>query len=355
MDVTPRELRDIDLREAWRGYNREDVDDLLERAAATIDGLTAKLQGFAARIEAAEQHVARDRESEDVLQRTLLLAQRTADEAVAEAQGTAHQLVTEAEARAHGIVTEAEANARRVAEMERHRLETEVLDLGAKREALLADVEDLERFDAEYRSRLRQAIEHDLDALVGRPTFSPTRPTLHEVELPTPAPEPVPERRLEVPRALLADAGGPPDPPPPPIPTPPVESRAVGTVELGASRRADEPAVPLPGDESPGSGGQEVAPAAPVGIVPESPARPSVTPPSPAPASSERRGGLFDDGDDEIEPEVLDDDAFFASLREAVRDDRPLDPPGQREQPEREFFDQDSDTGRFGTVFKRRR
>jgi DivIVA domain-containing protein len=30
MDVTPRELRDIDIRERFGGYNRDDVDDLLD-------------------------------------------------------------------------------------------------------------------------------------------------------------------------------------------------------------------------------------------------------------------------------------------------------------------------------------
>src|SRR5688500_20237589 len=39
MDITPQELRDIEIREAWRGYHRDDVDELLERAAATIEHL----------------------------------------------------------------------------------------------------------------------------------------------------------------------------------------------------------------------------------------------------------------------------------------------------------------------------
>jgi DivIVA domain-containing protein len=37
MDVSPQELRDVEIREAWRGYHRDDVDELLERAAATIE------------------------------------------------------------------------------------------------------------------------------------------------------------------------------------------------------------------------------------------------------------------------------------------------------------------------------
>ena len=53
-----------------------------------------------------------------------------------------------------------------------------------------------------------------------------------------------------------------------------------------------------------------------------------------------------------VEAEVLDDDAFFASLREAVRDDSPLGP--RTDEPEVSLDDEDQD-GRFGNVFKRRR
>jgi hypothetical protein len=63
--------------------------------------------------------------------------------------------------------------------------------------------------------------------------------------------------------------------------------------------------------------------------------------PGPAPAS------------EPLEAEVLDDDAFFASLREAVRDDSPL---GPRAEGSEVSLDEDQDQdGRFGNVFKRRR
>ncbi len=50
-----------------------------------------------------------------------------------------------------------------------------------------------------------------------------------------------------------------------------------------------------------------------------------------------------------MDAQVLDDDAFFASLREAVRDERPLGPV------EHHDYDDDEESGRFGNVFKRRR
>ena len=31
MDVTPQELRSSEIKDSWRGYDRDEVDDLLER------------------------------------------------------------------------------------------------------------------------------------------------------------------------------------------------------------------------------------------------------------------------------------------------------------------------------------
>ena len=51
-----------------------------------------------------------------------------------------------------------------------------------------------------------------------------------------------------------------------------------------------------------------------------------------------------------VDTDSLDDDAFFASLREAVRDDAPL---GPRDEEQAQFFDGDSDQDR--RRFRRRR
>jgi hypothetical protein len=54
-----------------------------------------------------------------------------------------------------------------------------------------------------------------------------------------------------------------------------------------------------------------------------------------------------------MEAEVLDDEAFFATLREAVHDDAPL---GPREDDQSSLFDQDDEeVASFKDVFRRRR
>lgn len=307
MDVTPRELRDIDIREGFRGYNRDDVDELLERAAATIEGLEDRARQLTEQMAALEGAQGKSRETEDILQRTLVLAQRAADEAVAEAQAKARQILDDAESQARATLAEAESTMRREAESERRRLESEVLELGARREALLADVESLERFEADYRARLHRALEADLESLAGQSSIAPSpRPTIHEVDLPAPPP-PVtvsaPARPEPAAPVTAATAAPPATPPTPSVTTPP-------------------PGIPpLP---DPGPATLEIS---------------TVNTP---------RAPLFDE--EPPPPEALDDDAFFASLREAVTDDAPL---GPRDDAADEQLFEDEQPSRGG-LFRRR-
>ena len=57
---------------------------------------------------------------------------------------------------------------------------------------------------------------------------------------------------------------------------------------------------------------------------------------------------------DVLDAEVLDDDAFFATLREAVHDDTPLGPRDERTETD-EMLGETAERGSFRDVFRRRR
>jgi DivIVA domain-containing protein len=310
MEITPRELRDVEIRAEMRGYHRDEVNELLERAASTIESLNERLNQLNERVGSLQSEAGKTRETEDILHRTLLLAQRAADEAVAEATAKARQMLDDAEIQSRRLVADAESDARRKGEHERQRLEGEILELAGRRDALLADVEALTRFEAEYRERMVRALEADLFALRSRPTTAPgTRPEPTEVEIPVAA-EGIATSEVDV--RNLFEQGPAPEPEPAPAPEP---------------AAAPETPAPVASVETP-------APAA-SGPIPT---------PTPAPIDL-----LANDG---VDADVLDDDAFFATLRDAVHDDAPL---GPREDDER-FFDQDAtDGGTFRDVFRRRR
>jgi|tagenome__1003787_1003787.scaffolds.fasta_scaffold20900130_1 DivIVA domain-containing protein len=323
MEITPRELRDVEIRAEMRGYHRDEVNDLLERAAASLDASNERINQLTERLSSVQTEAGRTRETEDILHRTLLLAQRAADEAVAEATGKARQMLDDAEIQSRRLVADAESDARRKGESERRRLEEEILELAGRRDALLADVEALTRFEAEYRERMVRALEADLFALRSRPTTAPgSRPEPTEIEMPV-LPEPSSRRE------------------------PAVESSAPIAISDYVEHETNEVDVRNLFEQGPSA---PVAPreyaAAPE---PEPEPEPVIEAPIERSATPAPIDLLANDG---VDADVLDDDAFFATLRDAVHDEAPL---GPREDDEERFFDQDADKGTFRDVFRRRR
>src|SRR5205807_4058017 len=190
MDVTPHDLRNAELREAFRGYRPEEVEELLERAAVTLERLHERNRQLAEKVAALEAEGSTAKEMESVLRQTLLLAQRTADETVTAAHERARHLVEESEDRALTLTSEAEEQARIVGEAQRQKHEAIVAELSRRRDVLTLDIDALERVQADYRGRLRAILEKELEDLDRRAALpQPMRPDLHEIDL-SAVPEP---------------------------------------------------------------------------------------------------------------------------------------------------------------------
>jgi cell division initiation protein len=184
MDVTPHDLRNAELREAFRGYRPEEVEELLERAAVTLERMHERNRQLQEKISSLEAEGSTAKEMEGVLRQTLLLAQRTADETVTAAHDKARHLLEEAEDRALRLTSEADEQARIVGEAQRQKHEAIVAELSARRDLLTLDIDALERVQADYRGRLRAILEKELEDLDRRATLPPVaRPELHEIDL----------------------------------------------------------------------------------------------------------------------------------------------------------------------------
>ncbi|MGH9039718.1 MAG: DivIVA domain-containing protein [Acidimicrobiia bacterium] len=192
MDVTPHDLRNAELREAFRGYRPDEVEELLERAAVTLERMHERARLLQERIGQVEQEASNGREMESVLRQTLLLAQRTADETLTTAHEKARQLVEEAEDAALAMTTEAEEQSRTLGEAQRAKYEAIVSELSSRRDMLTTDIDALERVQADYRGRLRAVLERELDELERRAQLPvPQKPELHEIDLADIEPAPV--------------------------------------------------------------------------------------------------------------------------------------------------------------------
>lgn len=347
MEITPRELRDLEIHSEIRGYNRDEVNDLLERAAAAIESGNERVAQLQERLSSAQSDASRSRETEDILHRTLLLAQRAADEAVTEASARSRQMLDDAETQSRRLVAEAEVEARRNGESERNRLENEVLDLAGRRDTLLADIEALTNFEAEYRERVMRALEADLSTVRDRQTAAPGKmPEPSDVEIPLPAegiarPDAAPDAEdaaVADPETTEVRDDGDGDAPDAAVETSDAATREVDVQSLFESARPER------------ANGQSAPPDAVAA---------SEAPSSTSDTAAGNGAGLhsvevLDTGDNGAE--ALDDDAFFATLREAVHDDAPLGPRDENEVTgEHALFDQDADRSSFRDVFRRRR
>lgn len=227
MEVTPQILHDVDFRQAVRGYDKDEVDEFLERVAVGVGQLQDRLREALDRAAAAERKATevdarpqRSNESDfdETLKRTLVLAQRTADAAIEEAKEEANQVVSEAREEVERLLTSARQEAEQIKtqsreqalrdeETRRAELLEQITDLDTTRSAMQTDIDVLNRHFDEQRERVRVAMD-ELKRLIDDPASlqAPNAPEISEAQAPPPAvnpqPDPAPVRRV-------GDPGGP--------------------------------------------------------------------------------------------------------------------------------------------------
>lgn len=164
MEPTAREIHEKQFHDAWRGYNQEEVDDFLDRIAASYERLQRENAALQKRIGELDQAVAASRDTEDMLKKTLVTAQRAAEEAIATAKAKADQLIGEAEERSKRAHAEAD---RKNAELEQQHAN--------RRRDLDLEIDRLKAFESELRQKLKAFLEHQQRALDGLGTAEAPR------------------------------------------------------------------------------------------------------------------------------------------------------------------------------------
>ena len=168
MPLTPEDVRNRQFKTAnkpFSGYDEAEVDTFLDEVEVELSRLLAENSTLRQRAEAVlnappPQPVAS--EAEEMLRRTLLLAQRTADETVAAAQQEAQRMTDEARTQAAATLQAAQNQAA-----------ASIGDLERRRQALEQHIEGLRAFEREYRTRLRAYLESQLRELEGRANGAP--------------------------------------------------------------------------------------------------------------------------------------------------------------------------------------
>ncbi|MBR4282475.1 MAG: DivIVA domain-containing protein [Clostridia bacterium] len=93
--ITASEIKSATFGRAGRGYKTTDVDVILDKAAETIEKLTADNAALLSKLEILAEKVQEYRNDEDTIRNALLTAQRSADQIMKEANANAEAITAE--------------------------------------------------------------------------------------------------------------------------------------------------------------------------------------------------------------------------------------------------------------------
>jgi DivIVA domain-containing protein len=186
-------LRTVEFRLGLKGYNVDEVDEYLDKAAQEAEAMQEHVRQLNERLRQASERIAqleRDKRaapvaaesqegvaaataaaaatadanalSDETLQRTLLLAQKFVDQTKRESEAEAASVVAQAEETARAAIAAAEATAAQLQAETHQKLREEVTRLEATRTELATDVESMARHLESERNRLRGALSEIL-------------------------------------------------------------------------------------------------------------------------------------------------------------------------------------------------
>ncbi len=199
MEIDARTIREVEFREKIRGYNPDDVDDFLEQVAVVFEAMEDRLRSapsaqlgadqppvvpqvetrelrtgspiVSVPIERARGAGAPPEFDADTIQRTLLLAQKTADETIKAGDEKAEMAVGEAKARAEVLINQAMNRAREIVEDAVNQARDDVLELAKSKDRLLAELNQLNSRLASAKDQMRHLLEGVMEQIEG--SFAP--------------------------------------------------------------------------------------------------------------------------------------------------------------------------------------
>jgi DivIVA domain-containing protein len=141
--------------------------DRLNRDKAAAEQAARAMQAELEQIRSQGSPVGGTGDGEQQALRVLMMAQRTADDHVADARREADKLLSDARSKAEEVTREARAKADALERDARQRHQEAMGGLDAKRSALQKHIEELKQFEREYRTRLKAYLESQLRDLDG--------------------------------------------------------------------------------------------------------------------------------------------------------------------------------------------
>lgn len=143
MLLTPLDIQNKEFSVTLRGFNREEVNDFLDRLTKDYEGIIKENVQLKEQVESLEGKMEHYKRIEETLQKAIVIAQDTAEEVKRNANKEAELIRREAEKDAARIVDESRYKASKI----------------------LAEHEDLNKQAQVFKLRLRSLVEAQLAAL----------------------------------------------------------------------------------------------------------------------------------------------------------------------------------------------
>ena len=116
MALTPLDITNKEFRVRLRGYDRDAVDEFLDQIIREFEVLIKENAASKEQIELLSQRVEQYRALEETINKTLVIAQESAEEIKANARREADLIIQEARLQAERILEAGQAKARRIME-----------------------------------------------------------------------------------------------------------------------------------------------------------------------------------------------------------------------------------------------
>ena len=219
MELTARDVHEKKFHDGWRGYNQSEVDEFLDRVAEALDSIGRENEDLKRRVAELDQAMAASRDTEEMLKKTLITAQRAAEEAIANAKAKAEELISEADAHVQRSDAEARERLAKADSEARQKSADWERESAARRRDLDERIEKLRLLEGDIRQRLKMFLEQQLRAVealsqgdTSRHSAPQARPAAQRPQSAGPTPPaaaPAEHEEARVPTAVEATADAP--------------------------------------------------------------------------------------------------------------------------------------------------
>jgi len=141
--LTPLDIHNKEFTRSFRGYDEDEVNEFLDQVIKDYELSIRETNDLKEKVAQLEERLSHFTNIEETLNKSILVAQETAEEVKGNATKESKLIIKEAEKNADRIINEALSKSRRIA----------------------MDVEELKKQAKVFRTRLRMLVEAQLDVI----------------------------------------------------------------------------------------------------------------------------------------------------------------------------------------------